>query len=83
MKQFPNSILIKKKKSQGTLSGKESAGQRRRLVGDAGSIPGWGRSPGIGNGNLLQYSWLENPMHRGTWRAAVHGVTKGRTRLSD
>ena len=39
--------------------------------------------PGEGNGNPLQYSCLENPMHGGAWWAAVHGVAKGRTRLSD
>ena len=39
--------------------------------------------PGEGNGNLLQYSCLENPMGGGTWWAAVHGVAEGRTRLSD
>ena len=50
--------------------------------GDTGSIPGWGRSPGGGRGNSLQYSCLENPMDRGAWRAAVHGVTQGWTRLS-
>ena len=38
---------------------------------------------GEGNGTLLQYSCLENPMDRGAWKAAVHGVAKGRTRLSD
>ena len=43
-------------------------------AGDPGSIPGWGRSPGEGNGNPLQYSCLENPMDRGAWRATVHGV---------
>ena len=43
---------------------------------DEGSIPGLGGSPGEGNGNPLQYSCLENPMDRGAWRAAVHGVTK-------
>ena len=48
-------------------------------AGDLGSIPGSGRSPGEGNGNPLQCSCLENPMDRGTWRAAVHGVTKGQT----
>ena len=37
-------------------------------VGDLGSIPGSGRSPGEGNGNPLQYSCLENPMDRGAWR---------------
>ena len=41
--------------------------------GDAGLIPGSGRSPGEGNGNTLQYSCLENPMDRGPGRAAVHG----------
>ena len=40
-------------------------------IRDAGSIPGWGRSSGEGNGNPLQYSCLENPMDRGTWRATV------------
>jgi len=52
-------------------------------VGDLGSIPGLGRSPGEGNGNPLQYSCLENPMDRGAWQAAVHGVTKSQIRLSD
>ena len=50
---------------------------------DVGSIPGLGRSPGGGNGNPLQYVCLENPMDRGTWRAAVHGVTKSQTLLSN
>ena len=45
-------------------------------VRDAGSIPGLGRSPGEGNGNLLQYSCLENPMDRGAWQATVHKVAK-------
>ena len=52
-------------------------------VGDLGSIPGSGRSPGEGNGNPLQYSCLENPMDGGAWRATVHGVAKSWTRLSD
>ena len=51
-------------------------------VGDLGSVPGSGRSPGEGNGNPLQYSCLENPMDREAWRASVHGVAKSRTRLS-
>ena len=42
-------------------------------TGDAGSIPGSGRSPGVGNGNLLQYSYLGNTMDRGAWQATVHG----------
>ena len=52
-------------------------------MGDPGSIPGSGRSPGEGNGNPLKYSCLENPMDRGAWQATVHGVTKSWTRLSD
>ena len=54
-----------------------------RNAGDLGSIPGSGRSPGEGNGNPLQYSCLENSMDGGAWWAAVRGVTKSRTRLSD
>ena len=45
-------------------------------IGDTGSIPGMGRSPGRGNGNPLQYSCLRNSMDRGTWRAVVQRVTK-------
>ena len=45
-------------------------------AGDAGSIPGLGRSPGKGNGNPLQCSCLENPRDGGAWWAAVHGVAK-------
>ena len=63
----------------GGSDGKESACS----VGDPDLITGSGRSPGEGNGNPLQYSSLENPMDRGAWWAAVHGVTEGRTRLSD
>ena len=48
-------------------------------VGDLGSIPGLGRSPGEGNGNPLQYSCLENSMDGGAWWATVHGVAKSRT----
>ena len=46
-----------------------------------GSITGLGRSLGEGNGNLLQYSCLKNPMDRGVWWAIVHGVTKSWTQL--
>ena len=52
-------------------------------AGDPGLIPGLGRSPGEGNGSPIQYSCLENPMDGGAWWAAVHGVTKSWTRLSD
>ena len=63
----------------GSSDGKASAYN----AGDPGSISGSGRSPGEGNGNLLQYYCLENPMDGGFWEATVHGVTKSRTRLSD
>ena len=55
--------------------GKESAEGKESAcsAGDPGSVPGWGRSPGGGNGNPLQDSCLENPMDRGAWRATVHG----------
>ena len=51
-------------------------------AGNAGSIPGLGRSLGEGNGNLLQYSCLENSMDRGAWRATIHGVAKSWTQMS-
>ena len=46
---------------------------------DVGLISGWGRSPGEGKGNPLQYSWLENSMNRGAWQAIVHGITESDT----
>ena len=62
-------------------SGKESLAN----IGDArelGSIPGSGRSAGVGIGNPLQYSCLENRMDRGAWWALVHGAAKSRTGLN-
>ena len=52
-----------------------NVGHRR----DADLIPGLERSPGTGNGKLLQYSCLGNPMDRGGWQAIMHGVTKACT----
>ena len=52
-------------------------------AGDPGSIPGFGRSPGKGNGNPLQYSCLENPMDGGAWWVTVHGGAKSWTWLSN
>ena len=63
------------------LSGKELPANAG-VTGDVGSIPGSGRFPGGGNGNLLQYSCLENPMDRGAWWAVVHRVAKSQTQLS-
>ena len=51
--------------------------------GYQGSIPGFGRSPGEGNGSPLQYSSLGNPTDRGAWQTTVHGAAKSQTRLSD
>ena len=65
--------------SPGGSDSKESACS----VGDPGSIPGLGRSPGEGLGNPLQYSCLEKSMDRGAWWAAVHEVPKSQTRLND
>ena len=48
-------------------------------IRDTGSIPGSRRSPGGGNGNPLQYSYLENPIDRGAWWTAVHGVAESWT----
>ena len=50
-------------------------------VGDMGSIPGWGRFPGGGHGNPLQYSCLEKLMDRGAWWATVHRIAKSQTQL--
>ena len=59
--------------------GKESACN----VGELGSIPELGRSPGEGNGNLLQYSCLEKSMDRGAWQAIIHSIAQSQTRLSN
>ena len=62
------------------LSGKESTCNAEDPR-DVGLIPGSGRSSGAGNGSLLQYSCLENPMGRGAWRAAVHRVGQNKARV--
>ena len=48
-------------------------------VGDLGLIPGLRRSPGIGNGNPLQYSHLDNPVDGEAWQATIHGIAKNQT----
>ena len=58
--------------------GKESACN----AGNLRSVPGSGRSPGEGNGNPPQYSYLENPMDRGPWQATVYGVARVRHNLA-
>jgi len=52
-------------------------------AGHTGSVPGLGRSLGVGSGNPVQYACLENPMDRGAWWATVYGVAKSQTRWSD
>ena len=52
-------------------------------VGDLGLIPGFGRSPGKGNGSPLQYFFLELSMVRGAWKAKAHGVANSWTQLSN
>ena len=59
----------------GNSDGKECAYN----AGDQGLTPGLVRSPGVGNGNPLQYSCLENSMDREAWQATVHGVAKSST----
>ena len=63
----------------GGSDGKESACK----MGEPGSIPGLGRSPGEGKGNPLQYYFLENSMDRGAWQGTVLRVIKSRTQLSN
>ena len=65
----------------GGKSGKDYPPARARDVRDLGLIPGLGRAPGGGHGNLFQYSCLENPKERGSWWARVHGVAKSQTGL--
>ena len=61
----------------GDSDGKESTCNAE----DPGLIYGTGRSPGVGNSNPLQYSWLENPMDRGAWQATAYRVIKSQTQL--
>ena len=87
----PSHLFPKLNHSQGTfymvfqrywitpLSGGSGGKKSACNAGDPGSIPGLGRSPGEGNGYPLQYSSLENSMHRGDRRAIVHGVSKSWT----
>ena len=69
MHDFPSGTVVKNLPA--------NAGDKR----DTGSVPEWGRSPGGGNGDPLQYSCLDNPMDGGAWRATVHGVAKSQTQL--
>ena len=70
---FPGGAVVKNLPANAGIAG--DAGDVGD-VGDVGSIPGLGRSLGVGNGNPLQYSCLENSMDRGAWRAIVYGVAE-------
>ena len=65
------------------FSGGSDSKESAYNAGDPGSTPGLRRSLGEGNSNPLQYCCLENPMDRGAWQAAVHGVVKSRIQLSN
>ena len=54
-----------------------------RNARESSSITGSGRSPGVGNGNAVQYSCLENPMHAEAWQATVQEVPKNGTQLNN
>ena len=71
--------IMKERSFPGGSVGRESTCN----AGDPSSTPGWGRSPGEGNGNPLQYSCLKNPKDRGAWWAMVHRVAKSQTQLSN
>ena len=77
-KKKNNSHLQQQRASQVAL-GVKNVPANAEDVGDAGSIPGSGRSPGGGHGNRRQYSYLKNPMGRGAWQATVHRITKIQT----
>ena len=78
---IPPSVFVLAENSFGAFQVPQQINNPHSNAGDVGSIPGSGRSPGEGNGNLLQYSRLGNPMDRGVWWATVHGVAKSRTLL--
>ena len=71
-------MILDNRDFPGASDGKESACN----AGDAGPIPGSGRSSGEGNGTPLQ-SCLGNPIDREVWQATAHGVTQSQTQLSD
>ena len=69
-------MSFKRASVQEGFSGRSEVKNPPVNVGDAGLIPGWGRSPGEGNGNSLQYSCLENPMDRGAWQLQSTGLQR-------
>ena len=77
--QFQSFVFYQFKRMDVSKSGGSDAKESACNMGDLGSIPELGRSPGGGNGHPLQYSCLENPMDRGARQATAHGVAKSWT----
>ena len=79
---FSALLLIDYNNNYCLISGRSDSKESAYKEGDPDSIPGLGRSPGELNGNLLQYSCLENTTDKGGWWATTHAVPKSRTQLS-
>ena len=77
------SMMVDKQNINNTNPGGSDSKESACDSGDLGSNPGLGQSPGEGNGNPFQYSFLENSTDRGALWATVHGVTKTQTQVSD
>ena len=78
VRKVESSMQLKKPRSLG-FPGGSVVKNLPANAGDVGSIPGLGRSPGVGNGDQLQYSCLENFTDKGAWWAPVHGVAESDT----
>ena len=79
---FEKAVKMKQKSReiiQGSFPGGSDGKESACNAGDLGSLPGWGRSPGEGDGNSLQYPCRENPMDREVWLATVYEVAKSQT----
>ena len=74
--EMPLKMKQKSREIKGSFLGGSDAKESACNAGDLGSLPGWGRSPGEGDGNPLQYSCLENPTDRGALQATVQGGRK-------
>ena len=83
LRESPPGIRKKYGRTMHVLPGGSDGQDSACDVEDPGLIPRSKRSPGEGNGNPLQYSFLENSVVRGAWWATVHGVTKSQTKLRD
>ena len=71
-----NTLVSMEAKAPPSFPGRSAVKNLPVSAGNTGSVPGWGSSPGEGNGNPLQFSCPENPKDRGAWQATVRGVAK-------